>query len=231
MKHTLMFLRSVEHLPKLESLVDECQYIQSKGKLYPLIFDIRSEQSIKRAIRTISKRTSQVDVLINNAGIRLECNIEKMPISAWLETINTNLNGHFMMIKYSLPLLKKSERPIIVNISSIRGLFGGEKLAGYCASKFGVIGLTQSLAEEYLKSKLKIYSICPAAINTEVNRNKNIGIPEKKLIHPEDISMIIFKLVQNPTNPSGETIVILGRQKSMLRRMSYNKKYNVIQWE
>ena len=199
-------------------------------KVLPIKCDIRSETDIKNAIFQIKKSFRRIDILVNNAGIRIESSVKDMTSKMWADVINTNLTGTFLMTKYAMPLLRKSDSPIIINVSSIRGLYGGKNLSAYSASKFGIIGFSQSLAEELKNDGIKVYSICPAAMDTNMIRNVKHGIPKEKLIQLGEIANIIYKIATNPEEPTGETIIILGKQKEILEEIEKSKQYKIIQW-
>jgi NAD(P)-dependent dehydrogenase (short-subunit alcohol dehydrogenase family) len=215
---------------KLDSALDSCRTIDSKGKMFSIRCDVRNEESIVVALRALKRSIGRIDVLVNNAGIRVEAGVETMSLRSWSESIQTNLSGTFLMTKHCLPLLEKSKAPVIVNISSIRGLFGGRDLAAYCASKFGIIGLTQSIAEEYADTVLRIYAVCPAAIDTEMIRATNHGVPEGQLLHADEVAQVIYQVTESAVRPSGQTIVIIGKQKDALRRILARRDYDIMQW-
>jgi 3-oxoacyl-[acyl-carrier protein] reductase len=99
------------------------------------------------------KRFGQIDILINNAGIAAYKPIEETSEREWDNIIDTNLKGTFLFMRQVLPVMKKQGNGTIINISSGLGVEGEAGFSAYCASKFGVVGLTQVIADETKESK------------------------------------------------------------------------------
>lgn len=215
----------------LENLKNTLQKSSLKAKLLSIKCDVRNETDIRNAVSQIEKSFGKIDILINNAGIRIESSVEYMPANEWKDVIDTNLTGTFLMTKYALPLLKKSKNAVIINISSVRGLYGGKNLSAYSASKFGIIGFTQSLAEELKDDGIKVYSICSAAMDTDMIKKVKHNIPQEKLIQPDEMADIIFNITKNQNEPTGTTFVVIGKQAKILKNLEKAKDYKIIQWE
>ena len=113
-------------------------------------------------------RFGTINIAVNNAGI------EGTPLSktadyeesVWDEVIAVNLKGVWLCMKYEIPVMQKFGRGVIVNISSLAGLKGGDAGVAYHASKFGVVGATKAAAPEYAADKIRINAVCPAVIET-----------------------------------------------------------------
>jgi len=216
---------------KLEYLRSVTNKLSSNMKVVPVKCDVRNGTDIRNAVSLIEKSFGKIDILINNAGIRIEASAENMNLSEWKDVIDTNLTGTFLMTKYALPLLKKAKNAVIINISSVRGLYGGKNLSAYSASKFGVIGFSQSLAEELKYNGIKVYSICPAAMDTEMIKNVKHNIPQEKLIQPDKMADIIYNIATNSKEPTRTTFTMIGRQTEILKKIEERKNYKIIQWE
>jgi NAD(P)-dependent dehydrogenase (short-subunit alcohol dehydrogenase family) len=218
--------RDVEMLAKLQAELAE---LSNGCESLMTCCDVRSEQQVGEAIAQVEKVFGGIDVLVNNAGTRLEADIEGMLLADWENILKTNLTGPFLLAKHCLPLLRKTNRGLVFNVSSIRGLYGGKGLTAYSSSKFGLIGLTQSLAEELARVNIKTYSICPAAMDTRMTKGIEPTIPESALIDPRVVATIINELIDNPPEPSGKTIVIVGKQKNFLRKIQEVQDLEIIE--
>ncbi len=216
---------------KLNDLKSKIKRVSSEVKILTIKCDIRSETDIKKAVGQIEEAFSKIDILINNVGVRIASTIEDMSINDWENVIKTNLTGLFFLTKYALPLLKKSVKSTIINISSVRGLYGDKNLSAYSASKFGVIGFTQSLAEELKNDGIKVYSICPAAMDTDMIRNVRHNIQREELIQPEEMAEIIFNISSKRQEPTGKTIVVAGKQVNCIPKIKDSKDYKIIKWK
>jgi NAD(P)-dependent dehydrogenase (short-subunit alcohol dehydrogenase family) len=127
--------------------------------------DIRVEEEIKNFIDLAYQETSRIDILINNAGFSEWRPIEKIDDEFLDDILSTNLKSVFYTCKYSLRFLKKNSS--IINISSIAGKRGSANNSAYSATKFGINGLTQSLAKELGPRGIRVNSICPVLIKTD----------------------------------------------------------------
>ena len=141
----------------------------SKGEAINLELDVSSKQQIDKTIEEIQSTYGALDCLINNAGISLPSKIDVENYSEiWDKTISVLLNGQVEMIRSSLDLLRESESPRIVNISSTEGFGATPGASPYTAAKHGVIGLTRSLATELGKEGITVNCICPGPITTDM---------------------------------------------------------------
>ena len=129
--------------------------------------DISKEQDCKRIYEEIEKKYNRLDGLVNSAGIIKLGGIEEQTLEEWNNSININLTGIFLLTKTLLPLLKKGTNPSIVNISSMSSERAGGSIA-YCASKAGVDMLTKYMGQELGKYNIRVNSVNPAAVYTNI---------------------------------------------------------------
>ena len=129
--------------------------------------DISSEKDCKKIYEKINNKYSRLDGLVNSAGIIKLGGIEEQTLEEWNNSINVNLTGIFLLTKTLLPLLKKGTNPSIVNISSMSSERAGGSIA-YCASKAGVDMLTKYMGQELGKYNIRVNSVNPAAVYTNI---------------------------------------------------------------
>ena len=129
--------------------------------------DISSEKDCKKIYEEINNKYGRLDGLVNSAGIIKLGGIEEQTLEEWNNSININLTGIFLLTKNLLPLLKKGTNPSIVNISSMSSERAGGSIA-YCASKAGVDMLTKYLGQELGKYNIRVNSVNPAAVYTNI---------------------------------------------------------------
>lgn len=145
--------------------------------------DVSNHIEITKMINYCIEKYKKIDVLINNAGISQSKLVTDISDSEWQHMINTNLSSAFYAIKDVLPCMIHNKSGLIINISSIWGQIGASCESHYAVSKAGLDALTKSLAKELGPSNIRINSIAPGIIDTEMNNH--LSIDEKKLIIDE----------------------------------------------
>jgi NAD(P)-dependent dehydrogenase (short-subunit alcohol dehydrogenase family) len=128
--------------------------------------DVSVEKDVERIIQETLRNFGQVDILVNNAGIGTTGLIIDHTVDDWEKSMNVNLKGTFLCSRAVAKEMIPRKKGRIVNISSIGGKEGEEFIGGYCASKFGVIGLTQVMAKELGRDRITVNAVCPGYIWT-----------------------------------------------------------------
>jgi NAD(P)-dependent dehydrogenase (short-subunit alcohol dehydrogenase family) len=140
------------------------------------IVDSRQAHQLEALAAQVFAQENRVDILCNNAGVGHSGMAQDMPLETWREIIETNLLGPVHGVVAFLPrMLAQEGSAHIVNIASVAGLVGVPGLAAYCASKFGVVGLTEALAVEISSKKVQMHVICPGVINTNIVNDSRMG--------------------------------------------------------
>lgn len=135
-------------------------------QIHAITADAGSEQDVIRTIDEAVKVLGGLDILINNAGIAGPTGpVEDITLAEWENTLRINITGQFLCVKYALPHLRKGTHPAIVNLSSAAGRLGFAGRTPYSASKWAVIGLTRSLANELGPDGIRVNAICPGAVD------------------------------------------------------------------
>lgn len=141
----------------------------SKCKAYKV--DINNENEIKSVVQSVVKDFGKIDVLVNNAGIWKEGKISKIKLSAWEETIKTNLTSAFLFTQHVIRFMKIKRYGKIINISSTAGQRGEAHYSHYASSKGGMISFTKSLASELGPYNINVNSIAPGWVLTDMSKS------------------------------------------------------------
>jgi len=185
------------------------QIRQKGGEVLALPTDIKEWDQVRSTVDVVLDRYGRIDALINNAGVAIRKAIMETDDEEWDLVLQTNLKGYFLCCKAVLPSMIEANRGLIVNVSSILGLSGTAEMGAYCSSKFGVIGLTQSLAAELEQTGIKVCAVCPGPTYTDLHRQM-VGEDEAKAaMSPERVAQAIVTIITGEIKlPSGEALVV-----------------------
>lgn len=191
----------------------------NKENLYPVQLDITSDKEVKLTIDRLVKELGKIDVVVNNAGYSLVGSMEEMTDEEFRATMDVNLFGTVNIIRNVMPYLRKQKSGHIINISSNAGYIGFEKAASYNAAKFGMIGLSEALAQEVKNFSIKVTVVAPGQFRTQfmdsINYVKNridvYGVDEAEKMwskhsgqqpgDPEKLVKILVKITEMPKPP------------------------------
>ncbi len=140
--------------------------------------DLTDPQAPKDVISDVVSAAGRLDVLINNAGMMHEADVEALSFEEWQQTLALNLTAPFLLIKHAVPQMRQGGGGVIVNIGSIEGLAANPGHPAYCASKSGLHGLTRAVAVDHGRDGIRCNAIAPGWINTELNEAFISAMPE-----------------------------------------------------
>ena len=179
--------------------------------------DVSKREEVKKLVEFALNKYKKIDILINNAGIDQEKLFQEITDEDWNNVINTNLYSVFCTTQEVLTNMIHNKNGCIINISSIYAITGGAYAVAYAAAKAGIDGMTKSLAKELGPSNIRINSIAPGCMNTDMNKYltqeewqeiKN-ETPLQKIGQPEDIARCVKWLVEDKFT-TGQVIAIDG---------------------
>ncbi len=153
--------------------------------------DVGDSQQVEALVQVTVEKFGRIDVLVNNAGIAIEKDFMHTTEKEWDDIMNANLKSIFLCSKAVLPVMMKQGGGVIVNISSGAGKTGFASLSAYCASKFGVIGLTESLAKETGHYNIRVIALCPGSVATSMQEKIDpewYASHKDRILKPEDVA-------------------------------------------
>jgi NAD(P)-dependent dehydrogenase (short-subunit alcohol dehydrogenase family) len=156
---------------ELKETIEEIR--EAGGEAIPIVADISEVKAMQDAYRKVIDEWGRLDIVFANAGINgVWAPIEELEPEEWDKTLNINLRGTFLTIKYAVPHLKKQGGSIIVT-SSVNGtrMFSNTGATAYATSKAGQVALTKMLAVELGQDRVRVNVICPGAIETSIDEN------------------------------------------------------------
>jgi short-subunit dehydrogenase len=171
-----------------------------------VICDLRNPDDIQK----VGKKLKDVDILINCAGIIGYYNLEDHPQEDIQAQIEVNLLGTIYMTQAILPIMKKQNSGIIVNVSSTTGLHGKPQESVYAASKFGVRGFTEALQEELKEqeSALGVLGFYPGGMNTKLFEKGGVDKDTSSFMDPEEIAKILVFMLERPESIKMDQVVV-----------------------
>lgn len=162
---------------------EAAQKLQSLGKVIAIELDVTNDNSIEQAVETLNQEIDRLDVLINNAGIYpdRDVNILTIPRQLLASTFNTNTSGAIRMVQVLLPLLEQSQDARVINISSGYGQLNGlsADVPSYCLSKLALNGVTIMLADALSSKGIAVNAICPGWVRTDMGGTSAPRSPEQ----------------------------------------------------
>jgi 3-oxoacyl-[acyl-carrier protein] reductase len=167
---------------------------------------------VDRIVDEAVAQFGSIHILVNNAGVFIYKGFLDLSLKDWDDTIDTNLKGIFLCCQAVLPGMVKQKQGNIINISSIHGKVGDAKLAAHCASKFGVIGLTQALARELIDYNINVNVICPGQVRSDwVDETDSLTAPLSTRLKPADVARVaIFLASTDSSIMTGSVIDVFG---------------------
>jgi len=177
------------------------------GKAEVIPCDVTVLHQVEYAAARVDSTFGRLDILVNNAGVAgFNDLLHDLSPDEWDRILNTNLRGVYYMIRAFAPLMIRAYSGHIINLSSLSGKNALPKGAAYAASKWGLNGLTYSVAEELRGHNVRVSVICPGSVETELSPHE--GKDPKKMLQPDDVAHAVAMLVtQTPQSFVSEVLL------------------------
>jgi NAD(P)-dependent dehydrogenase (short-subunit alcohol dehydrogenase family) len=192
--------------------------------------DVTSPTGVERAFALTRELSGDTYILVNNAGIAEAAAFLDTSLDLWNRTLAVNLTGAFLCMQAALPGMIAARAGRIINIASTAGLKGYARIAAYCASKHGLVGLTRALAAEVARQNITVNAVCPAYTEGEMSQRaaesiaqaRNLSaeearqrmerlIPIRRLIRPQEVAHTVAWLCsEDAAAITGQAIAVAG---------------------
>ena len=188
------------------------QIAEDGRKAEAIVCDVSSLESVQATAKQVESSFGRVDILVNNAGIGgFGGPLHQLAPEAWDQILNTNLRGVYYAIRSFAPMMIKARAGHIINISSIAGKNALPNGAAYAASKWGLNGLSYSVAEELRSHNIRVSVVCPGSTNTDLS--PHVGKDTSKMLQPEDVAHAVEMLVTQSAQSFVSEIILQPTQK------------------
>lgn len=210
----------------LSKLVGELEQVDTI--VLDFIGDVSNPVLCRHVIDRTMAQFGRIDVLFNNAGIVLNGSLVECTEEEWQKTLDVNLKSMYLMCHAAVPIMRQQGGGTIVNMSSIAGPTGVANRGAYSVSKAGVIGLTKSLAMDFVKDGIRVNCICPATVDTPSLRQRIADSPDPeearrtfvarqpmgRIGTPQEIAaMALFLASDDSRYMTGQAIIMDGGMK------------------
>jgi len=207
----------------------------TSSRAYGILTNVTKEEDVERMVATAVAKFGKLDILVSNAGVVKSSPIEDFPAQLWKQVIDVNLLGYFLCAKHAARVMKTQRSGVIIQINSKSGKKGSFKNSAYAASKFGGIGLTQSVALELAEFNVRVNAICPGnmldsplwvdSLFKQYARNRGISeqevreiytnqVPMKRACSYQDVcNVLVFLASDQSSYMTGQAINVTGGQE------------------
>lgn len=158
----------------------------SPDRIIPICIDISDSSSVGKAIDSVHQKYGHIDVLVNNAGMGLLGTLD-VNQATFESVLSTNLTGPFLILQKVVPTMLQQRKGAIFNIASRAGKIGFANFGAYAASKFALVGLGESLYRELCPKGIKVTTLCPSWVDTQMAQEAGTHLPGSEMIQCEDI--------------------------------------------
>ena len=174
--------------------------------------DVSNLESVQALAAFVEKNLGRIDILVNNAGVgSFAAPLHELTPEDWEKVLNTNLRGVYYCIRSFAPMMIRAKAGHIVNISSLAGKNALPNGAAYAASKWGLNGLSYSVAEELRPHNIRVAVVCPGSVDTDLS--PHTGKNPDRMLKPDDVAHVVEMLVTQAPQSFASEVLLRPTQK------------------
>lgn len=196
-------------LQDLEAVAEEVRVLGAQAKTVAL--DLSEVSKIQSGLAPVLAAVDSIDILVNNAGMGYTANLIETPLADWQQVIDLNLTAPFQCVQAVLPIMRSQRQGTIINIISVAGRQAFPEWGAYCASKFGLMGLTKSLAQEERAFGIRAVALCPGAVDTPLWDTTTVqaDFDRSLMLSAEDVADAIVHAALLPSHVLIDELVLM----------------------
>jgi NADP-dependent 3-hydroxy acid dehydrogenase YdfG len=193
----------------LQSTAEEVRTLGAEA--IAITVDLFEVDRVKPCLTKVLDQVGTVDILINNAGMAYTGSLADTPLADWQRIIDLNLTSPFQCIQAVLPQMRSQQHGTIINVISIAGRQTFPDWGAYCASKFGLMGMTKTLAQEERAYGIRVVALCPGAVNTPLWDSDTVqaDFDRSQMLTPEDVADAIVHAALLPQHVVLDELVLM----------------------
>lgn len=162
--------------------------------------DLSDQQGVQALADAVQAQLGTPDILVNTAGIGIIKPMEQLSLEDFIASLQTNLVGAFLFVKAFLPLMKEAKKGLIVNVPGVLGKVPMAGAAAYSASKYGLVGMMQSIREELKRTEIRITNLFLGGVDSPFWDTIDLRVQKDKMIREEEAARSIWFLCQQPAS-------------------------------
>lgn len=197
----------------VDNAVKQCQAIGAEARGF--VVDVTQRDMVDASVKTVIDTYGRIDVLVNNAGITQDARLQKMTLEQFDRVIDVNLRGVFHCAQAVTDIMVAQGSGVILNASSVVGIYGNFGQTNYAATKFGVIGFTKTWSRELGPKGIRVNAVAPGFIETpilstipdKVIHDMKDRVPLKRLGQPEDVANVYAFLASDEASYINGTVI------------------------
>jgi NADP-dependent 3-hydroxy acid dehydrogenase YdfG len=155
--------------------------------------DVCNAEAVEALVKRVQQELGEIDILVNNAGVGIFSALQELSEADWDRVMDTNLKSVYLCSRAVAPQMIRRRTGHIINISSLAGKNAFAKGGVYCASKWGLQGMTACMAEDLRGYGIRVSAVCPGTVETEFS--PHAGKDAKKMLQPEDVAHVVAMLL------------------------------------
>ncbi len=159
--------------------------------------DVSSSSKVSEAIKKVAEQLGTPTLLVNNAGISHYGTVLETTDQQWDRVLDVNLRSYFLCAREVIPHMLTAGKGVIVNVASVQSFMSQQRVAAYCASKAGIIGLSRAIAVDHAPA-IRCNAVCPGTVDTPMLADAIAGVPDQEAVLQECRDMYLMKRIAEP---------------------------------